>query len=88
MVFVDARTGHVYNPPLAIGRMGDQRIGLPMFQGGIAEVEYRLTSRLFKMNACPGEPSRLSLRQTQNDTVASAVLATIRGRNDRMSIAW
>ena len=48
MVFVDARTGNVYNPPLAIGRWGDRRIGLPMFQGGIAEVAYRLTSRLFK----------------------------------------
>jgi hypothetical protein len=61
MVFVDARTGIIYNPPLSIGRMRDQRIGLPMFQGGIAEVEYRLTSRLFKMKACRGDPSRLSL---------------------------
>jgi hypothetical protein len=61
MVFVDARTGNVYNPPLAIGPMGDQRIGLPMFQGGIAEVAYRLDSRLFKMKACPDEPSRLWL---------------------------
>jgi hypothetical protein len=61
MVFVDARTGSIFNPPLPIGSMGDQRIGLPMFQGGIAEVEYRLTSRLFNMKACPGVPSRLSL---------------------------
>jgi hypothetical protein len=61
MVFVDAQTGKVYNPPLPIGRFGDQRIGLPMFQGGIAEVEYHINSRLFKMKACPGEPSRLSL---------------------------
>jgi hypothetical protein len=61
MVFVDARTGKIYNPPLPIGRIGNQRIGLPMFQGGIAEVEYRLASRLFKMKACPGEPTRLSL---------------------------
>jgi hypothetical protein len=61
MVFVDARTGDIYNPPLSIGRKDDQRIGLPMFQGGIAEVEYHLTSRVFKMKACPGIPSRLSL---------------------------
>src|SRR5262245_41667594 len=40
MVLVDARTGDIYNPPLSIGRMGEQHIGLPMFQGGIAEVEY------------------------------------------------
>jgi hypothetical protein len=61
MVFIDARTGNIYNPPLSIGRIGDQRIGLPMFHGGIAEVAYRLTSRVLKMKACPGEPSRLSL---------------------------
>jgi hypothetical protein len=53
MVFVDARTGKIFNPPLPIGRIGDQQIGLPMFHGGIAEVEYRLASRLFRMNASP-----------------------------------
>jgi hypothetical protein len=64
MVFVDARTGAVYNPPLPMGRLVDQSIGLPMFEGGIAEVEYRLTSRLFKMKACPGDPRNLSLSDT------------------------
>jgi hypothetical protein len=61
MVFVDARTGNIYDPPLSIGRLRDQRIGLPMFEGGSAELEYYRNSRLLKMNACPGEPSRLSL---------------------------
>jgi hypothetical protein len=36
MVFVDAHTGEIYDPPLSIGRLFDQRIGLPMFEGGSA----------------------------------------------------
>ncbi|MGD0497793.1 MAG: hypothetical protein ABSC23_05080 [Bryobacteraceae bacterium] len=61
MVIVDARNGQVHDPPLSMGRLGEERIALPMFEGGIALVEYRLTSRLFKMKACPGDPRNLSL---------------------------
>ena len=62
MVFVNARSGMIYNPPLSIGRIGDQWIGLPMFQGGIAGVEYRLTSRLFKMKRAQANRTKAYFR--------------------------
>lgn len=61
MVFVDARTGKIYNPPLSIGHLGEQRFGLPMFEGGIPEIEYRVGSRLLKMKACSSDPQNISL---------------------------
>jgi hypothetical protein len=53
MVMVDALTGKIYYLPLAIGQEGNQRIGLPWFGYSPAEVDFRVTSGLFTMNACP-----------------------------------
>jgi hypothetical protein len=53
MVVVDALTGKIYYLPLAIGQEGNQRIGLPWFGYSPAEVDFRVTSGLFTMNACP-----------------------------------
>ena len=53
MAVVDASTGRIYYLPMAIGKKGNQRIGLPMFGLRPAEVDFRVTSRLFTMNACP-----------------------------------
>jgi hypothetical protein len=58
MVVVDAVTGRVYNPPLAFGNEGNQRIGLPMFGFSPAPLKFRLTSRLFTMDACPEQPTK------------------------------
>ena len=58
MVVVDARSGKIYYLPLAFGRQSNQRIGLPMFGLSPAEVEFRVTSRLLKMNACPDQPEK------------------------------
>jgi len=58
MVVVDALTGKIHHLPLAFGREGNQKIGLPMFGLRPAEVDFRVTSRLFTMNACPEHPNR------------------------------
>ena len=56
MVVVDALTGTIYQLPLTFGREGTQKIALPMFGLRTAEVDFRLTSRLLTMNACPEQP--------------------------------
>jgi hypothetical protein len=58
MVVVDISTGKIYHLPLAFGREGNQKIGLPMFGARPAEVGFRLTSSLFTMNACPEQLKR------------------------------
>jgi len=62
MVVADALTGKVYDLPVVFGREGTQRIALPMFGLRPAEVDFRLKSRLFTMNACPEQPSRPNAR--------------------------
>jgi hypothetical protein len=62
MVVVDALTGTVYHLPLAFGQEGTQKIGLPMFGLRHAEVDFRLRSRLFTMNACPEQPGKAHAR--------------------------
>jgi hypothetical protein len=59
MAVVDAATGEVHDPPMSISK-GDP-LALPMCESGWAAYDFRLTSRLFKMEACseprkPGSP--------------------------------
>jgi hypothetical protein len=58
MVIVDASTGKIYYLPGRFGREGAQNIVLPMHGLSPAEVEFRLTSRLLTINACPNQPYR------------------------------
>ena len=53
MVVVDAITGHVYPPPLSIGKVGEQIIVIPNLGTGWADFDYRPNSRLFMMQTCP-----------------------------------
>lgn len=52
MVVVDAVTGHVYPPPLAVGTVGNQQIGIPNLGTGWADFDYRPNSRLFMIKTC------------------------------------
>jgi hypothetical protein len=52
-VVADAETGKIYHLPLAAGTMGTQKIGTPFFGLRSAEVNFRLTSRLLTIDACP-----------------------------------
>ena len=56
MVIVDALTGKIYDIPLGFGREGGQRMVLPGLGLSPAEVAFRLTSRLWKIDACPDQP--------------------------------
>lgn len=58
MVVVDLLTGKIYYLPQAIGHAGNQRLGLPMYGLSPAEVEFRVTSRLLKMRACPEQSTK------------------------------
>ena len=58
MVVVDALTGEIHYLPQSIGESGNQRIGLPMYGSSPAEVEFRETSRLFKLSSCPDQFAR------------------------------
>ncbi len=58
MVMVDARTGKIHRLPLAMGTEGDQKLGIPFFGLRSAEVEFRLTSRLLTMDACPEQSEK------------------------------
>ncbi len=53
MAFVDARNGRVYYPPLSHGPRDP--MALPMFGQGYAKPEFRLGSRLLKIDACDRE---------------------------------
>jgi hypothetical protein len=55
MVVVDALTGRIYYLPLSVGELGNQRIGVPWFGYSPAELDFRVTSSLFTMNACPDQ---------------------------------
>ena len=58
MVVADGLTGKIYYLPEAIGHSGNQRMGLPMYGLSPAEVEFRVTSRLLKMRACPEQSNK------------------------------
>ena len=54
MVIVDAITGRVYPPPLSVGQVGNQKLGIPNLNSGWADFHYEVDSRLFVMKTCPG----------------------------------
>lgn len=53
LVVADALTGHVYTPPLSVGNVGNQKIGLPSLGTGWADFDYKPNSRLFMIRTCP-----------------------------------
>ena len=56
MVILHASTGKIYGIPLGVGKEGGQRMVLPGLGPSHAEVEFRLPSRLWKIDACPDQP--------------------------------
>jgi hypothetical protein len=58
MVFVHAETGSIYYPPISLGNVGTEKIGLPFFGLRSADFEFRLNSRLMTISACPDETNR------------------------------
>lgn len=56
MVIVDTLTGKIYDIPLGFGKEAGQRMLLPGLGLRPAEVEFRLTSQLWRMDACPDQP--------------------------------
>ena len=55
---VDAETGIVYDPPLCWGSCA-QSFAIPLLELRVAEVDYRLNSRLMVMKASPEQSNRL-----------------------------
>jgi hypothetical protein len=52
MLIVDAQTGVVYNPPISAGSSGSDKIILPYVPFDLADWEFHVNSRLFKITGC------------------------------------
>ena len=63
MAIVDTKTGTVYHAPITAGGIAKPRLALPLLTLGrrvsrVAEVEYRLNSRLMIVRATPEQTQR------------------------------
>ena len=52
MMVVDAQTGVIYNPPISAGSSGSDKIILPYVPFDLADWEFHVNSRLFKISGC------------------------------------